>query len=119
MWDYRAAATKVLDGDTVRLIVDLGFYAHHRVDLRLLDVYAPELRDPGGPEATVFVERWLASVPNVSRAWPLHVTTQTTLVTEPSERMTFTRYVGTIAALGVEDIPSLNDDLRVYLAGGT
>lgn len=36
---------KVVDGDTIYLTADLGFKVHFFVELRLLDVDTPELRD--------------------------------------------------------------------------
>ena len=59
MWEYRARDLSVVDGDTLRLLVDTGFYARHQVDLRLLDVWAPELKEPGGEETKGFVINWL------------------------------------------------------------
>jgi len=35
---------RVIDGDTVILKLDLGFYIDHTVYVRLLDVHAPEIR---------------------------------------------------------------------------
>jgi micrococcal nuclease len=52
LWTYRATIDRWIDGDTVDVIVDLGFYVLHRARLRLLGseagVDAPELnsRDP-------------------------------------------------------------------------
>jgi len=48
---YRAVVLRVVDGDTVHAEIDLGLETCRRVKLRLLGVYAPELREPGGPEA--------------------------------------------------------------------
>jgi hypothetical protein len=83
MWDYRARPLEVLDGDTIRLEADLGYYARHRVDIRLLDVHAPELREPGGPETGAFVQEWLEQLAAIE--WPLAIHTQITRVTEPTD----------------------------------
>lgn len=42
---YKAVCTRVIDGDTVQLVIDVGFYlkAEHRI--RLLGVDTPELND--------------------------------------------------------------------------
>jgi len=49
---YRATVTRVIDGDTIVVDIDLGMY-HHEVDvpIRLRCCAARELRDEGGPEA--------------------------------------------------------------------
>lgn len=51
--EYVRAATvvDVIDGDTVRLDVDLGFYVRVRLSCRLAGLNAPERNEPGGPEA--------------------------------------------------------------------
>jgi hypothetical protein len=114
VWEYRASPIVAVDGDTVRLLVDLGFYARHQIDLRLLDVSAPELRDSGGVEARDHVTAWLRTVALPGLAWPLLVRTQTTKVTEPTERQTFTRYIGDIYDITNGD--HLNAQLRHWLS---
>jgi micrococcal nuclease len=47
----RARVLKVIDGDTVALDIDLGFYTHEHMSCRLSGINARELRDPGGKEA--------------------------------------------------------------------
>jgi micrococcal nuclease len=58
---YRCVLKRVIDGDTVVVDVDLGFEVWQlgRV-VRLAEVYAPELRSPGGAAAKQFTERLLA-----------------------------------------------------------
>lgn len=51
MYRYRAVVVRVLDGDTVILDVDLGFYVTVRQSCRLMGINARELHEPGGPEA--------------------------------------------------------------------
>lgn len=63
---YNATLRRVVDGDTVDLTVDLGFYMSAALRFRVLGVDTPELR--GGTdetkakakEAKAFVERLLA-----------------------------------------------------------
>ena len=43
MYQYKAICTRVIDGDTVELNVDLGFNIHHIIRGRLYNVSAPEL----------------------------------------------------------------------------
>lgn len=40
-----------LDGDTCRIVADLGFGSRFEFELRLMDCYAPELSENGGYEA--------------------------------------------------------------------
>lgn len=42
-YSYKAICTRVIDGDTVELDVDLGFNVQIAIRGRLLNVYAPEL----------------------------------------------------------------------------
>lgn len=43
MFEYRAAIAKVIDGDTVDLIVDLGFHVSVAIRTRVLGVDTPEV----------------------------------------------------------------------------
>lgn len=51
---------KVVDGDTVDLVLDLGFHLTATLRFRLLGVDAPERGQPGSLEATEFARGWLA-----------------------------------------------------------
>lgn len=51
MYDYRATVVRVIDGDTVILDVDLGFYMMARMSCRLTGINARELHDAGGAAA--------------------------------------------------------------------
>jgi micrococcal nuclease len=44
MYDYNATMVRVVDGDTVELDVDLGFYVTHRMRCRIYGIDAPEVR---------------------------------------------------------------------------
>jgi micrococcal nuclease len=61
--NYTRAATvvEVVDGDTVRLDVDLGFYVRVRMLCRLVGLNAPEHNQPGGPQATAALAALVAS----------------------------------------------------------
>lgn len=48
MYEYRATAIEVHDGDTLKLDVDLGLRTHHIAWFRLSHINAPELKDAGG-----------------------------------------------------------------------
>lgn len=62
---YNASLIKVIDGDTVDVIVDLGFKIHHKVRVRLYGVNTPESRTKdlaekeAGMNAKKFTEDWL------------------------------------------------------------
>lgn len=71
MYQYKATLRKVVDGDTVDLNVDLGFYMTAALRFRLLGVDTPELR--GGTdetkakakEAKAFVEKELGGATEI------------------------------------------------------
>lgn len=44
LYFYRAKVTRVIDGDTIECLVDLGFSTFKQVTVRLLDLDAPETR---------------------------------------------------------------------------
>ena len=46
-YTYSAKVERVIDGDTIILMVDLGFHVHKRIRARLLDVEAPEKGQDG------------------------------------------------------------------------
>jgi micrococcal nuclease len=61
---YSAKVLKVVDGDTVDLLVDLGFNIHHKIRVRLYGVNTPESRTKDlaekelGMKAKRFTEDW-------------------------------------------------------------
>jgi len=68
MYTYRVLRVeRVVDGDTVDVVLDLGFGVTIKQRLRIIGVDAPELRskDPGEREraqgAKAFAEQWLIS----------------------------------------------------------
>ena len=44
MYEYEAVIERVIDGDTVVALVDLGFHTHTRVHVRLYGIDTPETR---------------------------------------------------------------------------
>jgi len=64
---YGATLLKVIDGDTVELMVDLGFSVHHKIRVRLYGVNTPESRTKDltekelGLKAKKFTEEWLTN----------------------------------------------------------
>lgn len=60
LWYFRCKVTRVIDGDTIQVEIDLGF-GNHRVErLRLAGVDAPELRPRRGTPEEREAERQLA-----------------------------------------------------------
>lgn len=108
MWDYRASVLKVKDGDTLRVLLDRGFDETKAIDLRLLDTWAPEKDEPGGPETRAFVEEWLNSRDQNKGLWPFVVTLQRTKSGD-REVTTLGRYVGTLATPEGEKLNSVVD----------
>ena len=56
LYKYRATIGRVVDGDTVDVLVFLGFRVTHEVRVRLMGINAPERNALGGSEATAFVK---------------------------------------------------------------
>lgn len=48
MWEYRGKVAKVVDGDTVDVLVDLGFHVEIEVRVRLARIDAPEVATDDG-----------------------------------------------------------------------
>jgi len=64
---YGATVLKVIDGDTIELMVDLGFDIHHKMRVRLYGVNTPESRTKDlaekelGMKAKSFTQDWLTN----------------------------------------------------------
>lgn len=59
---YRATVDRVIDGDTIDFVIDLGFYVKITIRCRLLGVDAPEIRGDEkdhGRIVTEKVQQWL------------------------------------------------------------
>lgn len=67
MYTYKAVCTKVIDGDTVELNVDLGFNIHNIIRGRLVGVDAPELftgeKREAGKKAKEYLEQLVLNKP--------------------------------------------------------
>jgi len=59
---YKAQVLRVVDGDTLLLLLDLGFNVFRRQRLRLAAIDAPSAEQKGGEEAARFVREQLAQV---------------------------------------------------------
>lgn len=58
MWTYRAHLIRIVDGDTIDVDVDLGFYITRRQRVRLAGINAPEIRGRERP-AGLAADKWL------------------------------------------------------------
>ena len=97
LWCFRAQLLSVTDGDTCIVLADTGFRGRHEVKIRLEDVWAPELKLPGGDLAKSRLEHILMSGDSTT-PWPLRVIT-TQRETVVSEVMSFERYVAHLAII--------------------
>lgn len=59
-FQYQATLIRVIDGDTVKLDVDLGFSIFTRLSCRLYGINTREHNEPGGPEAAAHLAELLA-----------------------------------------------------------
>jgi endonuclease YncB( thermonuclease family) len=55
LFTYQAVVERVIDGDTLKVRVDLGFDLEHRETLRLRGIDAPEMSNKAGEAAKAFV----------------------------------------------------------------
>ena len=107
-WVFPARLHRVIDGDTIELVMDLGFRATQREMIRLRDVWAAELDEVDGPDARAVTTSWLATAARAVDEWPLYVRTYKT--STGTDRRSFTRYIGTVWR--VSDGGCLNDYLN-------
>ncbi len=116
LYHYTCRVVRVVDADTLDVIVDLGFGIalgqYDPIRLRLADIDAPELRTEEGQEAKDFAHWWL--IRNDPPAFDDSVLGPFLLHTVKSKRATdardsFGRYLAHIYPLGGG--PSLNEAL--------
>lgn len=60
LYAYRANLLRAVDGDTIDVMLDLGFYVSNAQRLRLLGYDTPERGQPGFAESTAELNRVLA-----------------------------------------------------------
>lgn len=82
MYEYRACPNRVVDGDTIDLLVDVGFYMTATLRFRVLGIDTPELRrgtaeqKVAGKAAKVRVEELMKEALEYSGPWPLRIRTE-------------------------------------------
>jgi micrococcal nuclease len=60
MYEYKATVEKIIDGDTIDVMIDLGFYVYKVERVRLARINCPELSTPEGQVSKQFVIDYLA-----------------------------------------------------------
>lgn len=112
MWEYQCQMGRVIDGDTVELIADLGFYARYRLTARLSGVDTAEIYGTRkesdeyrlGIAQTQFAREWFSrGFSEHSGNWPFIVSTE-----PPTGK--YGRWVATVERKS--DGAVLNDDIR-------
>ncbi len=78
LWVYRAKPQRVIDGDSLVVLLDLGLGVHlgrgnEGAHLRLLSIDTPERNEPGWFAAREFTITWLAEAGDAN--WPLRIQT--------------------------------------------
>ena len=113
LWQYRASVERVVDGDTLDLVIDLGFgviLTGDEARVRLLDVDTAEIfgsaRDSEeyatGQRQKRFVEEWVAQAG--PEEWPVLIETR-----KDDERGKYGRWLAVVERRN--DGAVLNDDL--------
>lgn len=59
MYHYKVKDCRVIDGDTVEAVVDLGFGISNKQRFRLRGYDAPEMKQPGGVEVKEFLTSYV------------------------------------------------------------
>lgn len=65
VFQYHAMPQRLVDADTIKVTVDLGFRTYITTPLRLLGINAPEKNTQPGQEAIKWVQGWMGQ----GRAW--------------------------------------------------
>ena len=110
MWDKRATIIGIHDGDTLTAVLDQGFRQTTEITVRLLGVFAPELKQVGGPESLAFVRDWVSGFSTTK--WPFVVTT----IRGPKsdrEITTLERYVAVVET--IDHSHNLNIDVAAFV----
>ena len=109
---WRVQPLEAHDGDTIAVLVDRGGPSEDRSlwRIRLKDVYAPELSQPGGPETRRFVIDWVGSHGD-GTDWPFLLETFRTPRSDVDVR-TLSRYVGVLSSASGE---SLNVAVQAFV----
>lgn len=108
---WRVQVISAHDGDTIRCLVDRGIDEMCHWDIRLKDVFAPELKQTGGMDCRDHLLGWLHDHDDDSD-WPYQLETFRTPKSD-IELMTFNRYVGVLTD---PNGLSLNVEMQTYIS---
>lgn len=94
LWRFRARLFRPVDGDTFVAMPDCGFRIAGMPHIRILDFWAPELRQEGGLEARARLAVALTEWEGV-HDWPIRIESKIRerVVTETTS---FERYIATV-----------------------
>jgi micrococcal nuclease len=95
MYTYNATIDRIVDGDTLDAIVDVGFHVYLKMRFRLVGINTPERFTPEGQAATAFVQ---------SLCWPGQ---SVILNTQMDKQEKYGRYLATVIVDGL----NLNQEL--------
>ncbi len=90
MYNYKAKVVRWIDGDTVLLDIDLGFYVTRQERVRLARINAPELND-----AVPYKVRLAKHARSVARQF-CPVGSMVTVTTSKNKRDMYARFIGEI-----------------------
>lgn len=106
LWTFRARPVRIIDGDTLDVVIDQGFYTTTTQRIRLMVVDTPEIHSKDSVaalEAKKFTERWIGVAQQTYERWPLRISTF------PDARGGFGRWLGMV--IRIVDGANLSDDL--------
>jgi len=108
MYEYAAKPDRVVDGDTLIVLVDHGMSIRSSQSLRLLRVFAPELhagaKSAPGVAAKAEMQAWIdAHASKAADGWGLRIKTE-------KDNRTFNRYLAEVTCSDCGE--SLNDHQR-------
>jgi len=101
MYQYNAVCTRVIDGDTVEVVVDVGFNIKHTIRGRLYNVDAPELFSGNNKDNARKVKEYLDEL----------VLNKTVVVNTYKDRMSFNRWIIEIHSLNGQ---SINEQVSTF-----
>ena len=92
MYEYKATVKKVVDGDTIDVVIDLGFKIQYTERIRLARINAPEMSTEEGKAVKKFVSSQLEGKGVIIK----------------TEKSTFDKYGRWIAEVFYDDQKSIN-----------
>lgn len=94
-FEFRAYATRVIDGDTLEVMVDCGFSVYHTLKVRIYGVNTPEL-DAKDDDVRIAARMAKQYLEGLVKDVPLRIVTHKTAA--DSYKQTFARYVAMVWA---------------------